>query len=132
MKWDAKKRAALLVIASGLTLSAAAAGELPGKGVTVQPADSNSVNEWFQEDLVIMGLQDLGYDVKESTSMQLQLTYLVASGDATFHAAYWDPSWRSGMWSTLKLYCRVIHRSKTHGLKSRSAASQSRRTFKVR
>lgn len=120
MKWDAKKRAALLVIASGLTLSAAAAGELPGKGVTVQPADSNSVNEWFQEDLVIMGLQDLGYDVKESTSMQLQLTYLVASGDATFHAAYWDPSWR------------VIHRSKTHGLKSRSAASQSRRTFKVR
>ncbi|TIL85328.1 MAG: glycine betaine/L-proline ABC transporter substrate-binding protein ProX [Mesorhizobium sp.] len=84
--------ATLLLIAGGVVQSGAAADELPGKGVTIQPADQNYIEEWFQEELVSMGLEDLGYDVKESASMQLQSAILaVANGDATFYAAYNDP-----------------------------------------
>ncbi|RAZ73017.1 glycine betaine/L-proline ABC transporter substrate-binding protein ProX [Mesorhizobium atlanticum] len=75
-----------------VTLGAANAGELPGKGVTIQPSDQNYTVEWFQEELVDMGLRELGYDVKEPVSMQLQAAFLaVANGDATIYSAYADP-----------------------------------------
>ncbi|MFC3320690.1 glycine betaine/L-proline ABC transporter substrate-binding protein ProX [Mesorhizobium cantuariense] len=83
---------ALVLMFSCAALTAAVGDELPGAGITVQPADQNYVNEWFQGDLVSMGLKDLGYDVQESASMQMQAAYIaVANGDATFYAAYWEP-----------------------------------------
>ncbi|MER8760486.1 glycine betaine/L-proline ABC transporter substrate-binding protein ProX [Mesorhizobium sp. M0976] len=94
MRWDlnAGLRNALHLIFSGAALTAAVADELPGAGITIQPADQNYVNEWFQKDLVSIGLKELGYDVRDSASMQMQAAYIaVANGDATFYAAYWDP-----------------------------------------
>ncbi|MER8401968.1 glycine betaine/L-proline ABC transporter substrate-binding protein ProX [Mesorhizobium sp. M1348] len=99
MKWNKKwLREALLITASGLSLivSPVGAAELPGKGISVQPADMNFANEWFQEELVIMGMEELGFDVKESASMQLQAAFIaVASGNATFHAEFADPIHRT-------------------------------------
>ncbi|GLR45289.1 glycine betaine ABC transporter substrate-binding protein [Mesorhizobium amorphae] len=83
---------ATLMVTHGLALGVAAASDLPGKGITVQPAEQNYVIEWFQEELVNLGLEQLGYDVKEPASLQLQSAFVaVADGDATFYAAYWDP-----------------------------------------
>jgi glycine betaine/proline transport system substrate-binding protein len=39
-----------------------------------------------------MGLQELGYKVEEPVVAQMQAAFVaVASGDATYYAAFWDP-----------------------------------------
>ncbi|MER8437211.1 glycine betaine/L-proline ABC transporter substrate-binding protein ProX [Mesorhizobium sp. M1312] len=81
-----------LMLACTITGTAGSAEKLPGAGISVQPSDQNYPNEWFERDLVSMGLEDLGYDVKKSASMQLQTAIIsVANGDATFYATYDDP-----------------------------------------
>jgi glycine betaine/proline transport system substrate-binding protein len=83
---------ALLAAGLEMPLTAASAQELPGEGVTVYPTDQNIPEEWFQTYLVSMGLEDLGYEVEESASMQMQAAFTaVANGDASFYAAYWNP-----------------------------------------
>lgn len=90
-----RERLGTAVLALTLTASvaiSAVADNLPGKGVVVLPTDENYVEEWFQTHLVSMGLEDLGYEVRESASMQMQAAYTaVANGDATFYAIYWNP-----------------------------------------
>ncbi|MER8460147.1 glycine betaine/L-proline ABC transporter substrate-binding protein ProX [Mesorhizobium sp. M1300] len=90
------QKALVVVMFSAAAVTGAVADDLPGKGVTVQPADQNYVNEWFQGDLVSLGLEDLGYDVKDSASMQMQAAFVsVANGDATYYPAYWNPLHKS-------------------------------------
>ncbi|MER8396226.1 glycine betaine/L-proline ABC transporter substrate-binding protein ProX [Mesorhizobium sp. M1340] len=81
-----------LMVACALIGTADSAEKLPGAGISVQPSDQNYADEWFERDIVSMGLEDLGYDVKPSASMQLQSAILsVGNGDATFYATYDDP-----------------------------------------
>ncbi|OHV59547.1 glycine betaine ABC transporter substrate-binding protein [Mesorhizobium sp. LCM 4576] len=76
--------------------AAESADKLPGAGISVQPADQNYADEWFERDLVSLGLEDLGYNVKQSASMQFQAAILaVGTGDATFYATYDDPLHKS-------------------------------------
>ncbi|MEI9415678.1 glycine betaine/L-proline ABC transporter substrate-binding protein ProX [Mesorhizobium sp. Cs1321R2N1] len=83
---------AALMMTGAITNTAESADKLPGTGISVQPTDQNYPEEYLQRDLVSMGLEDLGYDVKESASTQIQAAYLsVGNGDATFYAAYDDP-----------------------------------------
>ena len=84
--------AALFVLTGSAINSNLLAGDLPGKGVSVQPVQQNLAEEWFQTNLVSLGLKDLGYDVKEPKSVQMQAAFTaVANGDATFYAVFWYP-----------------------------------------
>ena len=70
------------------------AGELPGKGIVVQPVDQGLIEEVFQLEIIIAGLNRLGYQVKSSISLTQEVGtphLMVAQGDAEFYAAHWDP-----------------------------------------
>lgn len=84
---------ALLVAPLAGGPAAHAADAAPGAGKTVIPAaQSNDPEEMFQTFLVGMGLQDLGYKVQEPIVAQMQAAFVaVASGDATYYPAFWDP-----------------------------------------
>lgn len=73
--------------------AAHAADVAPGAGKTVIPAaQSNDPEEMFQTYLVGMGLQELGYKVQEPVVAQMQAAFVaVASGDASYYPAFWDP-----------------------------------------
>jgi len=78
------------LLALGLA-SHAAAAELPGKGVKVQPL-SSLVEESFQTLLVVRALEKLGYDVQPIKEVDYPVAHIaVASGDATFIANHWNP-----------------------------------------
>ncbi len=69
-----------------------AANPLPGKGVTVQPARATWNTGYFQEALVRAGLQELGYDVRESKELQNPRFYkAVMQGDIDYWANGWFP-----------------------------------------
>ena len=79
----------LLVV--GLS-SPAAAADLPGKGVTVQPVKGSVAEEMFQTLLVSRALEKLGYTVKAPQETEYATGHLaVANGDATFLPSHWDP-----------------------------------------
>lgn len=83
-----------LAIAGALCLSinAANAQDLPGKGITVQPVKSSIAEETFQTELVNRALEKLGYTVKDTQETEYVTGYLaIANGDATFLAAGWVP-----------------------------------------
>lgn len=70
------------------------AGELPGKGILIQPVDQGVIEEVFQLEIVIAGLKRLGYQVKPSISLAqvIGMSHLmVAQGEADFYAVHWDP-----------------------------------------
>ena len=70
------------------------AGELPGQGIIVQPVDQGVIEEVFQLEIIIAGLNRLGYQVKPSISLTQEVGtphLMVAQGDAEFYAAHWDP-----------------------------------------
>lgn len=75
-----------------LCAAPAAAAELPGKGVTVQPLKSTIAEETFQTLLVMKALQKLGYTVKSIKEVDYPAAHLaIANGDGTFLADHWDP-----------------------------------------
>ena len=70
----------------------AAAGPLPGTGVTVQPIQSGIAEDTFQTLLVSRGLRRLGFDVRPIKEIEPATGHLaVANGDATFLADHWAP-----------------------------------------
>ncbi len=87
--------AVLIALAATIWLVAPiAAEELPGKGVKVQPVDQGLIEEQFQYEVLIAGLEDLGYEVKPILHMagEVVTSHLAVSrGDADFYAVHWDP-----------------------------------------
>jgi glycine betaine/proline transport system substrate-binding protein len=79
------------LLALGLATHAVAA-DLPGKGVKVQPLQSNLVEETFQTLLVSRALEKLGYDVSPIKEVAYPTAHIaVANGDATLMANHWNP-----------------------------------------
>ena len=84
--------AAALVSASVGFGGNAVAGELPGKGVSVQPLKSSIAEETFQTMIVMRALEKLGYDVQPIKEIEYAAGHVaIANGDATFLADHWDP-----------------------------------------
>ena len=84
---------AVLIIAVWMVVPAVAA-DLPGKGVKVQPVDQGLIEEQFQYEVLIAGLEELGYEVKPILHMagEVVTSHLaVGRGDADFYAVHWDP-----------------------------------------
>lgn len=72
----------------------ALAADLPGKGVKVQPIDQGLIEEQFQYEVLIAGLEELGYEVKPILHMagEVVTSHLaVGRGNADFYAVHWDP-----------------------------------------
>ncbi|RCX32034.1 glycine betaine/L-proline ABC transporter substrate-binding protein ProX [Thioalbus denitrificans] len=82
-----------LGLAAALSLSGtAAAAEMPGKGVTVQPLKSSIAEETFQTLIVMKALEELGYKVRDIMEIEYAAGHVaLANGDATFMADHWDP-----------------------------------------
>jgi glycine betaine/proline transport system substrate-binding protein len=75
-----------------ISVTAAGAAELPGKGVTVQPGQDNIDGENFQTILVMKALEALGYEVKPVKQAKYPALHIaVANGDITFIADHWNP-----------------------------------------
>ena len=82
----------LALFAPALTPAALAAGDQPGKGVTVQPLKSSIAEETFQTLLVMKALQQLGYTVSPIKEVEYPAAHIaIANGDATFMADHWQP-----------------------------------------
>jgi glycine betaine/proline transport system substrate-binding protein len=78
----------------GISYGPALAADLPGKGVKVQPVDQGLIEEQFQYEVLIAGLEELGYEVKPILHMagEVVTSHLaVGRGDADFYAVHWDP-----------------------------------------
>ncbi|MEZ5534847.1 MAG: glycine betaine/L-proline ABC transporter substrate-binding protein ProX [Thiolinea sp.] len=70
--------------------STAMAADMPGEGVTVIPGQSGIEGELFQTLVVMQGLRDLGYDVKEMQVAKYPALHIsIANGDVTFLASHW-------------------------------------------
>ena len=77
---------------TALVTTSAFAAELPGKGITVKPAQSTISEETFQTLLVSRALEKLGYNVEKPSEVDYNVAYTsIASGDATFIATNWQP-----------------------------------------
>jgi len=86
------RQCGLVALAATATTMCFAQELQPGKGVAVQPIKTSIPEEIFQTRIVMRALQDLGYDVAPAKEIEPATAYLViASGDATFTAGYWDP-----------------------------------------
>lgn len=84
--------AAALATAGVLGGTAALAGDMPGKGVVVQPGQDNVDGENFQTIVVMKALEKLGYDVKPVQNAKYPALHLaIAAGDVTFMADHWNP-----------------------------------------
>jgi len=86
---------AILVVVAGLgnpTVAAAAMDKEPGAGVVVKPARATWDTGWFQAEIYIKALQDLGYDVRKPTTLDNPPFYqAVAQGDVDFWVNGWFP-----------------------------------------
>ncbi len=75
-----------------ITAPAIAANMMPGKGVTVHPARATWSTGWFQAQIYIRALKDLGYTVKKTKELKNELFYqAVAQGDVDFWVNGWFP-----------------------------------------
>lgn len=84
----------LVCVASLAFCGSVWAAELPGKGVKVQPIDQGLIEEQFQYEVLIAGLEELGYEVKPILHMagEVVTSHLaVGRGNADFYAVHWDP-----------------------------------------
>jgi len=85
---------AVLFGMAGATITAlpAISEELPGEGVVVKPTNQALLEERFQEDIVLIGLERLGYDVEEPVTVSVPAAHLaVAQGDRTLYTPHWHP-----------------------------------------
>jgi len=63
----------------------------PGQGRTVQPVTTGRTDHWFQNFVVQIGLERLGYKVKPYLEAQFPAMYLaVANGEADYTAVGWE------------------------------------------
>jgi len=89
-----KRSLQLFTVALALMLAgpALAASDLPGKGVTVQPARATWNTGYFQEALVRKGLEELGYNVKNPKELTNPIFYQsLALGDLDYWTNGWFP-----------------------------------------
>ena len=88
-----RKTAPLLAaVLTTFAFSQASAADLPGKGVTVKPAQSTIAEEGFQTLLVSRALEKLGYTVEKPSEIDYNVAYTsIAAGDLTFVATNWQP-----------------------------------------
>ena len=84
--------AAFALAAITIPLSAQASAELPGEGVTVQPARAQWNTGYFQEAIARRGLSDLGYNVKKPKTLPVPLFYKTLTlGDVDYWTNGWIP-----------------------------------------
>ncbi|WP_347310771.1 glycine betaine/L-proline ABC transporter substrate-binding protein ProX [Defluviimonas sp. SAOS-178_SWC] len=87
-------RNSLAVIATtgGIMLGLPAfADGLPGEGKSIQPIATGQTGHIFQHAIVQIGLERLGYEVKDSLEAQYPPMHLaIAQGDADYTAIHWD------------------------------------------
>lgn len=77
---------------TALVTTSAFAAELPGKGITVKPAQSTISEETFQTLLVSRALENWAITSKKPSEVDYNVAYTsIASGDATFIATNWQP-----------------------------------------
>ncbi|MGH1538940.1 MAG: glycine betaine/L-proline ABC transporter substrate-binding protein ProX [Arenicella sp.] len=68
------------------------AADMPGKGVTVRPAEGTNLEEKFQHQILYKALEELGYTVADPEEVSYQTIHLaLGTGDADFTAVHWDP-----------------------------------------
>jgi glycine betaine/proline transport system substrate-binding protein len=92
-EWNMKfiRNALLSLVVLGLAAPAMAA-DLPGEGVTVRPARATWNTGYFQEAVVRLGLEELGYKVQKPTELQNPLFYQsLVLGDVDYWANGWFP-----------------------------------------
>ncbi|MFP4154170.1 MAG: glycine betaine/L-proline ABC transporter substrate-binding protein ProX [Halothiobacillaceae bacterium] len=81
-----------LALATTLVAGPVSADSLPGAGIEVTAVKSSVAEENFQTLLVLRALEDLGYEANPIQEIEYAAGHLaIASGDATFIAAHWDP-----------------------------------------
>ncbi|MGI9336921.1 MAG: glycine betaine/L-proline ABC transporter substrate-binding protein ProX [Gammaproteobacteria bacterium] len=86
-----KHKTILAACALALALPSAAQ-EMPGKGITIRPAEGTNIEEKFQHRIVYRALEELGYAVAEPSETSYQLIHVaIGGGDADFTAVHWDP-----------------------------------------
>ncbi len=79
---------ASFIAASGLVFGA----EKPGEGVTVRPIEGTVLEERFQNRIIYRALEELGYTIGDSQSVEYQTIHLaLGSGDGDFTTVHWDP-----------------------------------------
>lgn len=82
----------LAAVLTTLAVAQVSAADLPGKGITVKPAQSTIAEEGFQTLLVSRALEKLGYTVEKPSEIDYNVAYTsMASGDLTFIATNWQP-----------------------------------------
>jgi len=82
-----------LVVLSILAATPAIAADQPGAGKEVNPARATWNTGFFQETLVRMGLEELGYDVGKPRDLQNPIFYKsVAYGDVDYWPNGWFPN----------------------------------------
>jgi glycine betaine/proline transport system substrate-binding protein len=75
-----------------LTAGTSLAEDGPGKGVTVVPCTSTSIEGLFHQLVPAMGLEKLGYTVKAPTTLAVPAMHqAIASGDCTYAVDHWVP-----------------------------------------
>ncbi len=85
-----------LLILTGANVVQAVGNNLPGKGITVQPARATWNTGFFQEALVRRGLEMLGYDVKKPKDLPDPIFYKsVVWGDVDYWTNGWFPNHNS-------------------------------------
>lgn len=91
-KQNSKNICLIAATMTALTTLSAAANDLPGKGVSVQPLQSSVAEETFQTLIVNRAMEALGYDVKPTKEVDYNVAYTsIARGDATYLAVHWFP-----------------------------------------
>ncbi|MER9120932.1 glycine betaine/L-proline ABC transporter substrate-binding protein ProX [Mesorhizobium sp. M0954] len=94
IQWGFRRLAAAVTVLGTLAMSPGyvAAEDLPGKGVTVRPVNQGVAEEAFENDVVELGLKDLGYTVAEAAQTQVPVAHIaVANGDADYFSPHWYP-----------------------------------------
>jgi len=87
-----RKTALFAAVLTTVAATHVSAADLPGKGITVKPAQSTISEETFQTLLVSRALEKLGYTVEKPSEVDYNVAYTTIAGDdATFIATNWQP-----------------------------------------
>jgi len=75
-----------------LTSSFLSYAGMPGDGKSIQPITTGRADHYFQHFIVQIGLERLGYKVKEHLEAQYPAMHLsIGQGDADYTAVHWNP-----------------------------------------
>lgn len=98
MKITGRHKKFILAVATvALTLTAWTADQqahagMPGDGKTIQPMTTGRADHYFQHFVIQIGLERLGYKVKEHLEGQFPAIHLsIGQGDVDYTAVHWNP-----------------------------------------